>query len=56
MNKWNETKCFDDNFEDGIFAIPKSKKLKERALYEYCKEKGISPNELPEDELKRFID
>lgn len=51
-----EIQSFDDNFEDGIFAIPNSKKLKVRALYEYCKEKGISPNELSEDELKRFFD
>jgi hypothetical protein len=49
---------FDDFFEDGVYAIPRppgEPRVKVRALYEYCKEKGITPDQLNEDEMEQFL-
>lgn len=51
----DKIKEFDDNFPDGIFVIPSQKKVKIRALYNYCKGKGVTPNQLTKEEMKCFI-
>lgn len=57
LDLYKEIKFFDDHFEDGVFAIPDGKKVKVRALYEYCKKKGVvAPDELSEEELKMFVE
>lgn len=50
---------FDERFPDGVFAIPKgkeAKKVRVRALYGYCKEKGLTPQELSDKEIAMFIE
>ncbi|WP_121661862.1 hypothetical protein [Metabacillus litoralis] len=49
---------FDEAFPDGVFAFPpnpKDPKVKLRALGDYCKERGITPNKLTEDEIEQFL-
>ncbi|MCC0567095.1 hypothetical protein [Brevibacillus borstelensis] len=49
---------FDDGFPDGIFSIPRNPnqpRVKVRALYQYCIEKGVTPQELSEAEMERFL-
>ncbi|MGG0717939.1 hypothetical protein ABE096_10175 [Robertmurraya massiliosenegalensis] len=50
---------FDDAFPDGVFAIgrkPGEPKVKVRALWDYCQEKGgIEPKDLSLEEMKRFL-
>ena len=50
---------FDDGFPDGVFTEPYSAnqwKVKVRALFDYCKEKGVEPNELTEKEMEQFLE
>jgi len=54
----DQMKEFDNNFPNGVFAIPRSShepRVKVRALHEYCKEKGVTPAELNEKEMERFL-
>ena len=54
----DQIKEFDNNFPDGVFAIPRSRhepRVKVRALHDYCKEKGVAPAELSEKEMERFL-
>ncbi|MFK5707515.1 hypothetical protein [Lysinibacillus boronitolerans] len=49
---------FDDAFPNGVFAIPRNPKdprVKVRALWDYCKEKGVDPEDLSEVEMKQFL-
>jgi hypothetical protein len=49
---------FDNAFPDGVFAFPAptdAPKVKIRALDKYCKEHGVEPNELTEEEVKPFL-
>ncbi|WP_138091042.1 hypothetical protein [Halalkalibacterium halodurans] len=47
---------FDDKFPNGIFAVPKDSRVKVRKLFEYCQEKGITPDKLSEKEIEKFLD
>jgi len=49
---------FDDEFPDGVFAIPRNPKVrvKVRALHDYCEAKGITPSELTKDEMEQFLE
>ncbi|KGR89843.1 MULTISPECIES: hypothetical protein [Bacillales] len=54
-----EIEEFDDAFPDGVFAIPrnpKDPKVKVRALWDYCKEKGVDPEDLSEEEMEQFLE
>lgn len=54
----NQIKKFDNSFPDGVFAIPRTSKeprVKVRALHDYYKEKGVTPTELSDAELERFL-
>ncbi len=49
---------FDNAFPDGVFAFPASidsPKVKIRALDNYCKEHGVEPKDLTEEEMKPFL-
>lgn len=49
---------FDDAFPDGVFAFPapaESPKVKIRALDKNCKERGVQPKDLTDEEMKHFL-
>jgi hypothetical protein len=49
---------FDNAFHDGVFAFPaptESPKVKISALDKYCKERGVEPKDLTEEEMKLFL-
>ncbi|MEI0738857.1 hypothetical protein VQ056_23170 [Paenibacillus sp. JTLBN-2024] len=53
------TNDFEDDFPDGVFAIPSSPdepRIKLRALQNYCKQVGKEPSELTQEELEPFLD
>ncbi|WP_245590425.1 hypothetical protein [Aneurinibacillus terranovensis] len=53
-----ELEQFDNAFPNGVYAVPRNPKeprVKVRALHEYCKAKGITPEELSEQEMNRFL-
>ncbi|MED1865856.1 hypothetical protein P4V41_20605 [Fictibacillus nanhaiensis] len=49
---------FDDAFIDGVFTEGKLKKprTKLRPMLAYCKERGITPDELTSEEWKQFYE
>lgn len=47
---------FDDDFEDGVYAVPGRQKIKVRALWNFCKERNIPPSELNEEEMRQFLE
>jgi len=52
-----EIEEFDVAFPDGVFCIPRipgEPRVKVRALWNYCKEKGVDPEDLSEEEMKQF--
>ncbi|WP_165769187.1 hypothetical protein [Virgibacillus profundi] len=54
----DQIKEFDNNFPDGVYAIPRSSnepRVKVRALYDYCKNRGITPADISEDEMEHFL-
>jgi hypothetical protein len=54
-----EIKQFDDSFPIGIYTVPRSpnmQRVKVRALWEYCQEHGLEPNELSLEEIEQFLD
>ncbi|MCR8848148.1 hypothetical protein NQ095_07015 [Rossellomorea sp. SC111] len=49
---------FDHDFPDGVFAFPapaESPKVKIRALDKYCKEHGVQPKDLTDEEMRQFL-
>lgn len=49
------------DIDDGIYAVPRPQnipRVKVRALWDYCKEKGegIEPKDLTPEELEKFLD
>lgn len=40
---------------DGIYTEQSTEEIRVRKLIEYCKIKGIQPNQLSQDELEKFI-
>jgi hypothetical protein len=54
-----EMEQFDDSFPDGVYAVPRSPgmpKVKVRALWDYCQEKGVEPKDLSQEEMEKFLD
>lgn len=54
----SQIKKFDNGFPDGVFAIQRPSKeprVKVRALHDYCKIKGITPDKLSRSEMERFL-
>lgn len=55
----DDIKQFDEAFPYGVYAVPRSSKepkVKVRALLDYCKQKGVIPQELSEKEMERFLE
>ena len=52
----NENKKYIAHFEDGVYAVPSDVKVKIRALYEYCKENNVNPDQLTEEQMAKFIE
>ncbi|GGM43329.1 hypothetical protein GCM10011351_31620 [Paraliobacillus quinghaiensis] len=55
----DQIKKFDNNFPDGVFAVPRSSnepRVKVRALHDYCKSRGITPADISEEEMEKFLD
>jgi hypothetical protein len=54
-----EIEEFEEGFPDGVYVIPrdpKSPRVKVRALHDYCKEKGITPEDLTAEEMEQFLE
>lgn len=54
----SQIKKFDKGFPDGIFAMPRPSReprVMVRALHDYCKLKGVTPEKLSESEMERFL-
>ncbi|WP_026674121.1 hypothetical protein [Alkalihalobacterium bogoriense] len=49
-------KNFEVGFKDGVYAVPSNTKIKVRALYKFCKENNIAPDELTEEQIAQFIE
>ncbi|MFE8698247.1 hypothetical protein ACFYKT_18145 [Cytobacillus sp. FJAT-53684] len=50
---------FDTAFADGIYAVPpnpKEPRVKVRALWDYCKQKGVEPKDLSREEIEEFLE
>lgn len=53
-----EMEDFEAGFPDGVYVIPtgpNEPRIKVRAMYQYCREKGIDPESLTEEELEKFL-
>ncbi|MBJ8108954.1 hypothetical protein JDS99_04655 [Bacillus cereus group sp. N6] len=49
---------FEKGFPDGVYVKPSSKKeprVKVKALFQYCNERNIQPNDLTEEEREQFL-
>lgn len=50
---------FDDYFPDGVFTLPGSanqRKVKVRALFDYCKKNNVAPSELTKEQMEQFLE
>lgn len=53
-----EMEEFEAGFPDGVYAIPpgpNEPRIKVREMYQYCREKGVDPEDLTEEELDKFL-
>lgn len=53
-----EMEEFEAGFPDGVYAAPSSAnepRIKVKALFEYCREKGIDPEDLTDKEREQFL-
>ncbi|WP_088010797.1 hypothetical protein [Gottfriedia acidiceleris] len=49
---------FEKGFPDGVYVEPSYKnepRIKVKALFKYCNERGLEPKDLSEEERKQFI-
>jgi hypothetical protein len=54
-----EIEEFDNAFPDGIYAIPpypKEPRVKVRALWDFCKQKGVEPKDLSREEIEKYLE
>ncbi|MFF2877765.1 hypothetical protein ACFVR2_15720 [Gottfriedia sp. NPDC057991] len=54
----DEMRKFEKGFPDGVFIEPNrtsEPKVKVKALYEYCRKKGLKPKDLTEKEREQFL-
>ncbi|MCU5076999.1 hypothetical protein OB985_05330 [Bacillus cereus] len=57
-NLLNEMDNFEKGFPDGVYVAPSSKeqpRVKVKALFQYCNERGIEPKDLTEQEREQFL-
>ncbi|EJR41430.1 hypothetical protein IIK_05811 [Bacillus cereus VD102] len=53
-----EMEEFEAGFPDGVYAAPSTPnepRIKVKALFEYCREKGIDPGDLKDEEREQFL-
>ncbi|MGG0178703.1 hypothetical protein [Gottfriedia acidiceleris] len=53
-----EIEKFEKGFPDGVYVEPiykKEPRVKVKALFTYCKERGLEPKDLTDDERNQFI-
>ncbi|AJH02364.1 hypothetical protein P4493_11025 [Bacillus thuringiensis] len=49
---------FERGFPDGVYVEPSDKKeprIKVKALFEYCNERGVKPKDLTDEEREQFL-
>ncbi|MGH0775273.1 hypothetical protein ACQVSN_26975 [Bacillus mobilis] len=49
---------FEAGFPDGVYVAPSSKdepNIKVKALCEYCRERGVDPQDLTDEERQQFL-
>lgn len=54
----NELDEFEKGFPDGVYVKPSSKKeprVKVKALFKYCNERGVEPKDLTDEEREQFL-
>jgi Ribonuclease G/E len=53
-----EMEEFEEGFPDGVYTAPSSPnepRIKLKEMYQFCREKGIDPEDLTEEELEQFL-
>ncbi|QKE76205.1 hypothetical protein HPK19_25690 (plasmid) [Arthrobacter citreus] len=53
-----EIEEFEDGFPDGVYCVPRDPnepRIKVRKLFEYCREKGVDPIDLTDEEREQFL-
>jgi hypothetical protein len=53
-----EMEEFEAGFPDGVYTVPSGPnepRVKVKALFEYCREKGIDPGDLTDEEREQFL-
>ncbi|PFZ83055.1 hypothetical protein COL70_28910 [Bacillus pseudomycoides] len=53
-----EMEEFEAGFPDGVYAArssPNEPRIKVKALFEYCREKGVDPEDLTDEEREKFL-
>ncbi|WP_232357409.1 hypothetical protein [Bacillus tropicus] len=54
----NKAERFERGFPDGVYVEPSDKKeprVKVRALFKYCNERGVEPKDLTDEEREQFL-
>ncbi|MGG0175272.1 hypothetical protein [Gottfriedia acidiceleris] len=54
----DEMRKFEKGFPDGVYVEPNltsEPKVKVKALYEYCRKRGLKPKDLTEKEREQFL-
>lgn len=47
---------YDDlDIDDGVYAVPSNYKFKVKLLMDYCKKKGVEPEDLSLEEMEQFV-
>lgn len=54
----SEMEEFEVGFPDGVYTVPmfpNSPRIKVKALFEYCRNKGVDPEDLTDEEREKFF-
>ncbi len=57
-NLMKQMEDFEAGFLGGVYVAPSSKNepnIKVKALFEYCREKGVDPQDLTKEESQQFL-
>ncbi len=53
-----EMEEFEADFPDGVYTAPSSPnepRIKVKEMYQYCREKGVDPEDLTDEEREKFL-
>ncbi|MCU5165941.1 hypothetical protein OCD92_27755 [Bacillus paranthracis] len=53
-----EMEEFEAGFPDGVYSAPSSPnepRIKVKEMYQYCREKGVDPEDLTDEEREKFL-